>query len=65
MIKADVNEAFEIGDTEKARKLWVIFIRSMDIIEYYPEEPGDDLKRLESLYNDYTEIYYPEEKGVI
>lgn len=65
LIEHDVEEAFTTGDTDRARKLWDLFTRSMSIIEFYPETKEEDLEHLKALFNDYTETYYPEEKGVI
>lgn len=57
MIRSDVEEAFNVGDTERAKKLWDLFIRCMDIIEYYPDSKDADLKRVEALYTAYEKEY--------
>ena len=65
MVRRDVEEAFDTGNTDKARKLWDLFTRSMSIIEFYPETKEEDLEHLKALFNDYVKAYYPEEAEVM
>lgn len=65
LIEHDVNEAFDSGDTDKARKLWDLFTRSMSIIEFYPETKEADLGRLKGLYDAYEEEYYKDDSEVV
>ena len=65
MIEHDVTEAFDNGNTSRARMIWDIFIRCMDIIEFFPEEKSSDLEHVKALFNEYVKTYYPEEAEVM
>ncbi len=65
MIEHDVTEAFDNGNTSRARMVWDIYIRCIDIIEFFPEEKSSDLEHVKALFNEYVKAYYPEEAEVM
>lgn len=65
MIDSDMLESFAADDKKRALELWTILTESMKVITAFPDHTEADLGRLQALFDDYTETYYPEEKGVI